>query len=584
VALFHDIHKSYTPVQYISGLKGIRGKNLTSHQFDSSTFIAKQRKDKESPLYKATLKFFKKRNLDQSKVDDFLTIIEKVINGHAVNTEYIQIDTIKGISNIINYIDSNFKVKEGSNQSFIKLKLLGILNESYIKNTLEAKTIENLYNKIHSKISLDIILEEIKKLLIGKFLETNLGKIIPLESINLNEILFLIDELPKVTKLVEINSLIENNAFNKDNIEILVQEKVSIIENLRHLMNKYLHSSLDDEKEETMRFIFNINDIKGYLNPSSYGFIKLIGLNNIDSLISSPLNSSLAVLAELKNQIKNGKISEEEIKMYNQMYDTGIQNLIEFISIYKTTLGTSTINNNYTGVSIQGKTYLEYLNKVIENYSNYSQDEQLSYKLFFVELFSKMCINLGLQDIYPKSFNNFYYTNICDDINNDNIFCCNNIGQIFINSKIIKKYLKINIENGDLLIENIPFKSFLSNEVVDIDLEFVQKDFAIKAINKYSIILEKIKKAKIGECFIRLLQAFGINEIKTNKQGTFDRNKIKSILDKTINLDEQTSIEIEQQLKKLIDPEFCFDYNVIKRIDLKYMPYYGKDLLIFEKN
>lgn len=583
VALFHDIHKSYTPVQFLTWLKWISWKNLTSHQFDSSTFIANQRKDKRSPLFQATLNFFIKRNLDNSKVDDFLMLIEKVIEWHAVNTEYIQIDTLKWIGNIINYIDSNFMIKEWVSQSFIKLKLLWILNEAYIKNTFDDKTIEILNHKINSNIWLNETLQYFKKILVSKYLEVNLWKILPPESIDLDEINTLIGEFPKITKLDEINNLIQLDICNKSNIEILVKEKVAILEKFNYSVNKYLHNHIENEIEETFRFIFNINDIKWYLNPSSYWFIKLIWLNNIDSLISSPLNSSFAVLSELDYQIKNWKISEDEKLMYTKMYNTWIWNIVEFISNYKQVLTTTTTNCNNKWIASLGKTYQEALETIIKNYNIFSQDELLSYKMFFVDFFSKMCINLWLQDIYPKSFDDFYYTQICNSIDEENIFCSNSHWQIFINSKTISNYLKISMENWELLIDNIPYKSLLNNEIIDTSIEFVEKELALTVIKKYSNLLDKIKKAKIWECFIRLLQAFGISEIKINNNKTFNRKKLKEILDKRNSFEPSTVSEIEKHLKKIIDEDFCFDYKVIKRLDLKYMPYYWKDLLIFEK-
>lgn len=317
--IFHDLVKNTLPtsvVQYIwkditEKLSTIKWWQLSSHQLESANFLRSYINKTDSKIYKSIEQFLEKKGIPKEKTSEYIEFLAKTIEGHGWNTEFIQHDSSKAIINILDNVDT--VIKEN--------KIDELIDDMIKKWFFPDKKTQDILLEIKQTKKTDLL----KQVLVKEFIKNNIWKHIDLKDINLDELYTMNSNLNNSLKIENISNYLNNN-WNIP-IEWIIQEKYNLLKDNRNLLNKYLHTVDSWTIEvETARFSFNLNDIVWYGNPKTEGFRKLIMFNDIDTLISSPLNSSLALLAELKFAI----LKESDI-IYKQklekMYDIWLTNI-----------------------------------------------------------------------------------------------------------------------------------------------------------------------------------------------------------------------------------------------------------------
>lgn len=320
VTIFHDLVKNSLPtsvVQYIE--KDIIGKlsivkwwQLSSHQLESANFLRSHMDKKDSTIYKSIEEFLEKKGIPKEKTSEYIEFLSKTIEWHGWNTEFIQHDSSKAIINILDSIDKVAK------ENWIDILIDDMINKWFFTQK-SAQDVLIQIRQIQGKNWLSQKSDLLKKVLVKEFIKNNIWREIDIKDINLDELYKMNSTLNNSIKINDISNYL-NESWLVD-IETMVQQKSDLLSDNRTLLNKYLHTVNSwTIPEETARFNFNLNDIIGYANPSSEGFTKLIMFNDIDTLISSPLNSSMALLSEIKLNILNETdlIYRQKLeKMYN---------------------------------------------------------------------------------------------------------------------------------------------------------------------------------------------------------------------------------------------------------------------------
>lgn len=326
VTIFHDLVKNTLPtsvVQYIwkdtlEKLSIVKWWQLSSHQLESANFLRSFMDKKDSKIYKWLEEFLEKKGIAKEKVPAYIEALAKTIEWHGWNTEFIQHDSSKSIVNILDNVDGVSKENKID-------ELIDDIINAWLINEDSTKKLLMQIKEMQGQEGLSQKSDLLKKVLVQEFIKNNVWKNIEIKDINLDELYLMNSNLTNSQKIDDIFDYISNN-WNID-IDSLVQQKYNILKDNRALLNKYLHT-VDSPiiEEEAARFAFNLNDISWYANPSTEGFRKLIMFNNIDSLISSPLNSSLALLAELKFAIWNETniIFRQKLE---KMYDVWLTNI-----------------------------------------------------------------------------------------------------------------------------------------------------------------------------------------------------------------------------------------------------------------
>lgn len=331
VTIFHDLVKNSLPtsvVQFIEKdiiqkLSIIKWWQLSSHQLESANFLRSYIDKKDSKIYKSIEEFLVKKGIPKEKTSEYIELLSKTIEWHWWNTEFIQHDSSKAIINILDNIDTVTK------ENRIDTLIEDLINTWSLSQEFGKRTLIHI-RQIQGPNSLTQKSLLLKKVLVKEFIKNNIWKDIAINDINLNELYTMNANLTNSIKVEDLSSYINNN-WTLD-IETIIQQKSDLLSDNRALLNKYLHT-VDSwiTPQEAARFSFNLNDIAGYANPSSEGFTKLIMFNDIDNLISSPLNSSLALLAELKLAILNESdiIYKQKLEKMYEVWLTNVQILKE---------------------------------------------------------------------------------------------------------------------------------------------------------------------------------------------------------------------------------------------------------------
>jgi len=213
-------------------------------------------------------------------------------------------------------------------------------------------------------------------------------KDLSIDAINIDEYLFLVSKLWFLNMTANLGDIY---SCSIENIIELVNNKVEILEKIWWLLNKYLHTrcSLDLDIDEA-RFLFNIYDVSQYLLPSSESFIKLIRLNSLWNMISSPLNSALSVLAEIKFRLIDKQYTKEEYDIYLNVYNEWLSNIISLVEILKV------LSKRKVNFIWKLQNYIKFIPKDIY--------DLLTSNLEFGSIFNKIVCMLS-DDLYKESLN-----------------------------------------------------------------------------------------------------------------------------------------------------------------------------------
>jgi len=408
ITLFHDLKKTYKPSQYLEPVDAIKWWHLSSHQWDGAKFLLEWIEDSQSNIYNYFSKFLSKKNIDLSKISELWQLIARVIQWHAGNTEFIQIDTARTLLNIINYIDTDF----ANIDNFTKLKNRAV---SFLEKLINQKIIS--YSELDFLKNLkesNYIIMYLKKLLIQKYIHWNIGRNIWLVEIELDKVKQLCEHMDKhMNKESSLAKLLEDSS-NSYMLEDIIEEKKELWEKLDKDINKYLHPTfVKDDIENKMRLLFNINDIQSYIVPSSASFRKLLQHNSIDRLLTSPINWAVDVLAQLQLGIERSDSTMEK-GFYQAMYYNGIANLKDLINAYHKKLKLLLPNNVPERIKEMGVTCEEAYIKACN--TNYQTPEELkTVKDFFILKIDELCSNLETNIVYP-SIKLEWHTLLCDGL------------------------------------------------------------------------------------------------------------------------------------------------------------------------
>lgn len=431
VTIFHDLDKNFMPVAFLPDLHTIlKWHNLTSHQLDSANllktlaqnpnisqsmekFLATSSMNnlpnrnviiqKILEIYKNVLNFFETKGItDPKKKNELLDLMFNMIKWHAANTEFIQVDSARWAIKTIGQIEWVLK----DNNSIVDIK-------KWVHQFLdEAEKIN--FDKVTSWITdINELKELSKKFILQKYIKVNIGKTIPLDQINLNEFQNLSQWLNNMVKMKEFKEILLSG--NITEFEKIIKQKSQELSKNREGMNKYLHNQESGIQEE-MRFMFNLNDIIWYTKPNSEWFIKLIWLEwwpqyGLDLVMTSPMNSLWATLAELQSKI--------HIPEYKKMYENGLKNAQVLMDWYKQKLQTPFVWKEWMPEYLkwnefQWKTFWVVYEKLCQiwpkNWDNLADTTKFPSQLikdmaiikqFFVSDFKAMCSDLKwVKDIY----------------------------------------------------------------------------------------------------------------------------------------------------------------------------------------
>lgn len=407
ISLFHDLKKSYIPAQYILDIKTLLWwKNLSSHQFDSASlfksifwsWVWDDFLELIDPLWKLW-----------DKLPSLIECIYQIITSHWGNTEYIQNDTAVWWNRIINWVEFMFHERTYPKDESIEKQI------NYIEYKLAEIWIDNSeYVKLCSLVkSKNELRDLIQRFLLKKYLYVVTWKDLSIDVINIDEYLYLVS---KLWFLNMTSNLEDIYSCSIERIIELVNNKVEILKNIWWLLNKYLHTrvSLNSDINEA-RFLFNIYDVSQYLLPSSESFIKLIRLNSLWTIISSPLNSSLSVLAEIKFRLLDKQYTKEEYDLYLSIYNEWLSNIISFIEVIKV------LSKRKVNFIWKLQNYIEFIPKDIYNL--------LTSNLEFGYIYNKIVCMLS-DDLYKESLdlskfdfisfiNKLFSSFIIEEINNN---------------------------------------------------------------------------------------------------------------------------------------------------------------------
>ncbi len=405
-ALFHDLKKEYKLSQYLNPIDAIRWGHLSSHQWDGAEFLLDWVKNKNNEIYNYFEVFFIKKNLDVSKIEEFVEIMARIIAWHAGNTEFIQIDSARTLLNIVDYVDIEF----ADIRDFVVSKNKAILFiEDLAKENIvtfaEVDFLKNLKEK-------DQIIAYLKKLLVQKYIVRNIGRQVWLTEIDIDKMKEICLYISKyINKEDYLSKLLKDsrNAYMLDNI---IEEKKQLWKQLDKGINKYLHTTfIDNRIENKLRLLFNINDIQSYVVPSSASFRKLLYHNTIDRLLTSPINGAVDVLAQLQLWIERSDSTMEKW-FYQAMYYNGIRNLKKLINIYHKEMQKDLPETAPEEIKVMWKTREEAYIKAC--YREYKTPEELELiKTFFVSKVDDLCESLNTDIVYP-SIKLKWHTLLCD--------------------------------------------------------------------------------------------------------------------------------------------------------------------------
>lgn len=393
--MFHDLIKSFSPASITKDiLDATKWRTLASHQLDSANYLRWFLEKYDSDVYVAITKYMDAKWIEKSKIWDFVSLMARTIEWHWWNTEFIQMDTARAILGITTKIWETVISKH---------KAVETINDMVSKWFINQDEWAILLDKISNIDELDEIVVLIKKVYIQKFIENNVWKRISLDQIDIEELTWLChildSQLPQVKN---INLLLGKWSDSWFTIEWLIDDKLKLLEDISWTMNKYLHTREDDPIVEWMRFRFNINDIQSYANPKTEWFRKLIWVSPFDSMFSSPINSSLAFLSELKFAIRNTDIPEKR-GILLAMYYQWLNNIQKAIDSYKLLLG-EVITDNAPDIikSMNCKTIGEAYENSKKMFSSLSEADRLILRNYFKNRFEDLCINLHTEIIYPE--------------------------------------------------------------------------------------------------------------------------------------------------------------------------------------
>lgn len=409
VTVFHDLIKNTLPTQVVEfisenkwwKLSTIKGGQLSSHQYESANNLRQVLESPEgSKIYKAIEEFLASKWLGKDKVPEFVESLAKTIEWHAGNTEFIQVDTARSILNLKNNLLKEFENIPTWDYKKVVWDLLTGMKENKI---ISESDVTQILSKFEWVSDPKQIQELLQKIFIQKFIKNNIGTDIKIDDINLDELTTLCNTLStKTAKVQEIQNLLDT-WYSQQKIDDIIDGKIKILQENWELINKYLHQTkYENPADESMRFAFNINDIVEYGNPSSEWFTKLIMFNNIWDLVSSPINSSLALLAELKHAL-NTKPDLVNVEKFTKMYENGIHNMQKLANAYKQKLAQPLSENAPQYIKdLWGNTFWEAYQNAIKLWK--PSDEIL---MFFKKEFKNMCLKLNNQtkEIYTGKIN-----------------------------------------------------------------------------------------------------------------------------------------------------------------------------------
>ncbi len=424
VSLHHDLEKRFGKVAMIDSEEKFedlfKGRNLSSHQLDSANLLRSCIKEwQNSSVYKSIESFLDFKWIDRWKTNDFIHLMADTIESHAGNTEFIQKDTISGLQKIWKKsvdMSEEISLLEPEEQKDYIVNFLWNLKK---ENGLTELEFDFISKQIEESDSLKNMIEIFNTHLISKYLKITIWKNINPSSIKLEEIEKLTRLFPLwVDKNPQIRGFLENSSEWLDRIEEIILEKLVSAKEHMEILDKYLHTrEFSDRAKESARFAFNISDIVWYTRPSSESFVKLIGFNKISELITSPMDSAMASLSEIRFALFN-KSDIIDVEEYKKIYEEWIENLWKLAKAYRKKMKEPIWDDAPQEIKNLGETFEEAYNKAIflENESEVAIElAEKSYgawkeaikemeeniektlwpiKAFFVGEFTIMCKNL----------------------------------------------------------------------------------------------------------------------------------------------------------------------------------------------
>lgn len=406
ISIFHDLIKNTLPTSVVQfgkdidiywKLSTIKWWQLSSHQLESANNLRKFIDNPDSEIYQAFENFLNSRWIPTDKTPQYMETIAEIIQWHGWNTEFIQVDTLSSIKNVISNIDSSFKKFDNIDD------LLNWLVEKWVLSKEKWDNFISQMSEIPEKLDK---VRYLKKSFIKEFIENNIWKKLDLDKINIQELEKLFNAYSWIDKQNELLKFLDGQNQNMTYIEDIINWKTRILFENGKLINKYLHTNnWVDLWLEKARFSFNMNDISWYVNPSSEWFTKLIMFNNIEALISSPMNSSLAVLSELKLVIAKEPKWKYREKL-KKMYENGLINMEKLWGTYKNKLWEKLKDNAPDYFKDKWiKTFWEAYKEAItflkgkRNPVDY-WDIEKEILQYFKEEFKEMCLNSEMKNLF----------------------------------------------------------------------------------------------------------------------------------------------------------------------------------------